>query len=102
MIKTINKTVAVKPFELTEVKHMKPIAGMEIAEDRKDLKALEVVYASDDGRFNVGDTVYVYAETAYHFNWPKVVYVLNNVKFVLVPVEQIILHQFSGYTPASV
>jgi hypothetical protein len=82
-----NKKIACEPFPSTVVeKEIKN--GMVIAKQKNTLQKLKVVF--DSGSLLVGSFIWVKSEMFQAF-WAKEIYEINEIKFILVPEEQVVL-----------
>lgn len=89
---TINKKVAVTPFQTTSTQ-VTVRSGLVEMKQKKELTALTVVYDAWDGGYNFapGDTVYVPGELCAHAGVAKTIYELEPGKpFILVPMDHIV------------
>lgn len=65
MIKTANNKIATEPFPELHVK-MAVQSAFAVVEQKGSLQALKVLFSTEDGSYEPGDTVYVQSEMCKH------------------------------------
>lgn len=80
---TINKLVAVAPFETTQ-NRIKVEKGLSYLTAKTELSQLKVVLRTDDNEFEPGDTIFVKGETRKH-TYASEIFEVDGVSFILIP-----------------
>ena len=92
----INGKVALEPFQEMEVQKEQR-GGMVVPKQNNSLTKLKVLIDSgkqlDSTYFPAGCTVWVRADT-FRAPWAKEVYELEGQKFILAPIDQVLLVQY--------
>lgn len=88
MKKTVNSRVACEPLPQGYTTVRTEMHGRISLLKNKGLVPLQVIFSSD--KYAPGDVVYVRGDVTHH-PWSKEVYEVDDVKFVLVPEEFVVM-----------
>jgi len=89
--RTMNKKVAVEPFQdmaVKTVKHGQGAVGVARIENRISLTPLKVLFGTNDGTFREGDVVYV-RSNLYTVEWAKERHEFEGKTFMLLPEQYV-------------
>ena len=92
MLKTHNNQIATEPFN-SEAAIITKMGGMAIIDEKVAITALKVVFASANGKFSVGDVVYVHNDTVNAHKWARARHKIGDVEFILIPEEVVWVHE---------
>ena len=96
MFQTVNKRVAVTPFEVNQAR-AEVVGGLARIKQRHELTKLTVVYASENSEYLPGDVVVVRSETCVH-DFSKQVHELEESKpFIMMPFDMILMVNHGDY-----
>jgi len=86
---TTNRLIGCSPFATKAVK-AEVKNGLALVQQKTTLTPLTVLFADDLATVKVGETIYVRGDTV-ALQWAKHEYEIDGVKFVLVPISDILL-----------
>ena len=88
--KTTNRRVAAEPIVDLAAKSLIK-GGMAYIENKVSLLELKLVFGSDDGPYEAGDSIVIHGDNGTRSAWARDVLTMGDKKFILVPFEAILM-----------
>jgi hypothetical protein len=90
---TLNKLIACKPFKEVAIKTKieKGFGGIEQKQSLISTEVLLSFFGDHNLVFTPGDTVWLYGDALSHHVWSRKVYNVDNLEFILIPFESIVM-----------